>query len=357
MSMSHRRLGRWFLLASGLMAAVFLFRRRPHEEPGPSSAAAHAPPAQLHRPPPVFAAQPAPLPVNPSRDNMEDFLERIAGPGVNPGPGRKYMERYHGRSGRLSHSAAIERSARARSAGKDLTVELWVTPVPVEAGAPLVVHARLENPRPELLSVSRIAVTALDGPEAKVLFTAPMRPDPAAPMEYVATLEAPRSLRSREDSQNEVPVPTTVTAVLEVTGLSAGEPFERRVSTGFTVQKMEASIVDGSVTLDRNGEGVVVRFQIQVRRPGTYFSQAELWTSGAGGRPIAFGRERLVGLGAGTHAVELLFGGEVIKDSGADGPYVIKELSLMQVDTIPPHQAPAIAVVRETPPWLASSFQ
>jgi hypothetical protein len=76
----------------------------------------------------------------------------------------------------------------------------------------------------------------------------------------------------------------------------------------------------------------------------------------AGDRPVAFARERLPNLTAGRHEITLLFGGQIIHDSGVDGPYVVRNLRWQQVDTHPPHEDSPTESLPATAAWKASEF-
>ena len=51
---------------------------------------------------------------------------------------------------------------------------------------------------------------------------------------------------------------------------------------------------------------------------------------------------------AGPHDIELTFGGQIIAESGVDGPYTIRSAHLDDVGTIPPHQGEPVAVLAST---------
>jgi hypothetical protein len=95
---------------------------------------------------------------------------------------------------------------------------------------------------------------------------------------------------------------------------------------------------------------------MHVEEKGAYFVMAELWGGQDGITPIAFGRERLGDVPTGDRKTTLLFGGQVIRDSGVDGPYVVRNVTLSRVSTLPPHQAEPIASLPSTPPFRANDF-
>ena len=51
----------------------------------------------------------------------------------------------------------------------------------------------------------------------------------------------------------------------------------------------------------------------------------------------------------------LTFGGQIILNRGIDGPYTVRNVTLQQVDTVPPHRVPSPPPLT-TPPYLATEF-
>jgi hypothetical protein len=94
---------------------------------------------------------------------------------------------------------------------------------------------------------------------------------------------------------------------------------------------------------------------VTVERPGRYWAGGQLWGGDGGNTPIAFSQHPLGFLPAGVHRVELLFGGQIIRDGAIDGPYVIRNIHLNQVDSLPPQQAQVVSEAT-TPPFRASEF-
>lgn len=286
---------------------------------------------------------------------MEAFLEKRLWPGVDPGPGRKYMDLYHGRSGRLSPGHVAEDLSRGRSGQGDPWLDIWITPWPAEIGQRIEVHSQMRALDPASVVASGAVVTLVDDEQGRVISTVHLESQ-GITRELTASFTAPLPPANVVKSDGTF-TPRAVTARVVARGTISGRAFARSAEVVFFVQKMAARIVESSCRLERPHGDIVLRFDIQVRRPGTYYAEAEIWSTGENARAIAFGRERMVGLSQGTHSVELLFGGLVLRDTGIDGPYAIRNLELMQVDTLPPHQSPVIRVVAETPAWLASTFQ
>ena len=144
--------------------------------------------------------------------------------------------------------------------------------------------------------------------------------------------------------------------VVRARGEFAGEPFERVAGGVFLVQSAGAALDPRSLTVDRRNGDLELRAKLKADREGTYFVSAELWGDSDGNKPIAFARERIGHLTAGDHDLNLLFGGQVIRDSGIDGPYVVRNVRLLQVDSLPPHEAVTIDVLPKTRDYRAQDF-
>lgn len=139
-------------------------------------------------------------------------------------------------------------------------------------------------------------------------------------------------------------------------GSYGGREFERQVRGMFQIHAPGGHVDPKTAAVEKKGGDLFVRFRAQVERQGAYWAYAELWGGPEGGSPIAFGRQRWDKLDPGQHNLSLLFGGQVIRDSKMDGPYVVRNLKLMQVDTVPPHEQDPIPALPATPAWRASDF-
>ena len=51
-----------------------------------------------------------------------------------------------------------------------------------------------------------------------------------------------------------------------------------------------------------------------------------------------------------------MFGGNIIRDSGVDGPYVVRNVRVRQISEFPFAEAEPVAVLLTTPNWNASAF-
>ena len=162
--------------------------------------------------------------------------------------------------------------------------------------------------------------------------------------------------RRRAGTGVRTPPPQAVRYLVRVRGTLAGEPFERSAGGIFYLHQPGGRLLPDGLNVQRVGGDLVLNAEAVIQRPGSYWAYAELWGED-GQRPVAFARERLANLSAGRHAIRLLFGGLVIRDSRVDGPYVVRNLRFQQVDTHPPHEATTPDErLLPTPPWKATDF-
>lgn len=84
-----------------------------------------------------------------------------------------------------------------------------------------------------------------------------------------------------------------------------------------------------------------------------FFSVQTMGTVGYG---AMYPESRLERQEPGKQALSLLFGGSIINSSSVDGPYVVRNVRLKQVDTHPAHEADPIAQLPPTPSWEAGGF-
>ena len=329
---SRRRLGAVLAASSLLLLGGALWLGR---KPNVPQVAAVAPATDVRPSVPTFAE------TSPSEPTV------AAKPEGDEGPGRDWLERYQGRSGRLQHAEPPERRygpVEAESRGDAPTLVVWASPDRVEAGQPLSLTAFV---REEGAVIERI--------EGR--WMAPG--GPAQPFAW-----APRSERSWQASiptsalpkgRNGEPSPPMQLMVgARVEGTYEGRRFVRQVSTDVFVQHSGARVDPASAKVARRGDDLGLDVAVDVTLPGRYFVSAELW--GPDG-PIAFARQQLGEVKPGRLDVSLLFGGAVIRSSGQDGPYRVRNLELITVDTIPPHRAPPVGEVATTPSFAAADFR
>lgn len=264
---------------------------------------------------------------------------------VDNGPGRRYLERYAGQSGRLPQGMPpADRYAPKKMTFSRVPLTIWADDDTLDPGDRATIHVEADENVEIAEAVAtftgqhgtrRAAMRAAGTREVRVEFV-------AQPADYEGA-ERPGQ-------------PLSVDAVAQVTYVEKGERKTALVSTMLFLQKSGARIVAGSQRIERSGEGnAVLSFEVDVSVAGRYHAAAELWAV-ASERSIAFGRNHLGELTPGRHRVSLLFGGAVIRDSQLDGPYAVRSLELNRVDTIPPHTAQPIAEVLRTPGWRAADF-
>jgi hypothetical protein len=320
----RRRLAVVLAAALALAAAALLpaaLRRRDAAPPEPPGARANSPAPAA---PPRFVSPPAPAP-----------------------PRAEHVARYDGRSGRLPRAEAPgERYAptRARSPAAGPTLVAWPERDRALAGAPVRIFARVPDEETAVDGVS-VALRAPGGGGVEIS----MRPA-AAPGTFVAQIATPPLA---PDARGAFPPPREIDALVVARGRQGGVPFERAVVVTILAQRSGAEVAAGSPRVERRGGDLELRFDAEVERPGDYFAYAELW--GEAG-PIAFARRRLPGLAPGRAPVVLTFGGAILRESGVSGPYRVRSLELLAVDTIPPHRSRPIEEVATTPAWPSSEF-
>jgi hypothetical protein len=369
---SRRRSTRWLIsiLAAAALAGggwCLVARWAPRPAAGVRTTEVHTDRAQRT---PAPRWQPGTLPggreqLPPARKPEGAFVPRASdqprAPDDGPGP---YIRRYGGRTGRLAANRTpgpVEVKVEVTSTGKQPELLVWLPTLRVgETGT--TIHARLrpapdDRPRP----VAEIAVvegaeqipgrfrvmSALDGQAGGdgAEFESRYVPERQPPLKQAGAFTPP---------------PRAIRYLVRVRGQLGGEPFERTAGGIFYLHRPGGQLAPDQLRVARDGGDLVVTTDAVIERPGTYWAYAELWgqgNSGAGEQPVAFARERLPNLPAGRHPVRLLFGGLVIRDSGVDGPYVVRNLRFQQVDTHPPHESPPRAALPPTPGWKAAEFR
>jgi len=145
--------------------------------------------------------------------------------------------------------------------------------------------------------------------------------------------------------------------LVQAVGTFGGQPFQRIVTGSFGVHTPPGAIDPASLRVEREGGDLVLRFVAVVERDAAFWGYAELWGGDEARVPIAFARDQFPGLVAGRHDVVLRFGGQIIRDTGADGPFVVRNVKWMQVDAVPPQETEPIPELPPTPAWSASEFE
>jgi hypothetical protein len=277
-------------------------------------------------------------------------------PAASTGPGRHFA-RYGGRSGQLPATMKLADrlpTARVDSAERNPTLQVWLPSLRVSARGTTIRARLLDDPAtPAVISSPLIAIA----------------PDDDTPTTFVAMAAAPTGTASAPEYEKSfVPPAPPATATVApprqfryqvlVRGVRDGQAFERRAGGLFFVHDPRATLDPTATTVTRDAGDLVVRAPLQIDRAGTYFVHAELWggPDGAGQQAIAFARDRLVGVSPGPRTVELRFGGAIIADSHVDGPYVVRNLRLQQVDTHPAQEGDPVPALPPTPAWPARDF-
>jgi hypothetical protein len=287
---------------------------------------------------------------------VPSFVGSSGGAGVpggdlgGPGP---HFAHYEGRSGRLaagvSPGAAEEPATRFGAPGDDPALEVWVPSIRVlPRGTSVFARLTSRGGEPLVVSAARVGYAAnhRELPVPVETMTAVKQARDSVELEHHFT--PPTEAAQTGDSGRRTPPPRFFRYQITVTGTRAGVPFERRAGGIFYVHDPGARLLAATAELAPEGGDLRLRIKAAVARAGTYFVYAELW--GGPGRaelPVAFARERLAGLTPGEQMLELRFGGRIIHDSAINGPYVVRNLRLQQVDTHPAHEDDPIA---ELPP-------
>jgi hypothetical protein len=300
---------------------------------------------------PGEAARPGPNPGQPGTGSFPVKPEDRPIASAGPGP---HILRYGGRSGQLPPGALARAESIVRSASIDKQPELlvWIPALRVSP-AGTTVFARLQAQADDLRDLAVEIATSADQ-------TAPTRfsqmKQTGGVLEWSARyLPAPGP--GRMGTGVHTPPPLAIRYLVRASGRFAGVPFTRTAGGLFYLHRPGGRLQAARTEVTRREGDLVVTTSAVIERPGTYWAYAELWGGIDGNRPIAFARERLTDLRTGRHKVELRFGGLIVRDSGVDGPYLIRNLQFKQVDTHPPHEADPVAALPATPPWPATDFR
>ena len=262
----------------------------------------------------------------------------------DPGPGEEIL-RYDGRSGRLSPNASpdgTEITTKVASSGPAPTLIVWVPSLRVQAGAEVVIKAAIvDEAGAPVAPASIVASIALHGspPGAEL----PLHPVEAPDHQFELRLRAPAE-------------PGMFDYVVLARGELEGERFQRAAAGTFQVNAAGARIEAKDARVERRAGDLALTVPAYIDRPGTYWMYAELWGGEDGTRPIAFARQRFEGIAAGARPLTIAFGGAIIRHSGIDGPYLVRNLRFQQVDSFPPQEQEPIASLAPTQPWQATDF-
>lgn len=271
---------------------------------------------------------------------------------------RDYLTLYEGKSGLLGTSARKDATATGiQLTSADAVPTLTVTTprtfyLATDAAEFRATLDRLD--KVDDLSLT-LEIAPFGAPDRT--FTMPLRPRASATGQYDAHVPLEQAAFA-PTSFNAAGVPRLLDVQFRITarGTRLGHPFVRTVASSFNVNRPGAALVEGAPRVRREAGDVLLDVSIDVKKAGTYWTYAELWSATGEGRAIAFGRQHLGRLAPGVHKVTLLFGGAIIHDVGIDGPYVVRNVQLSQVDEPPPHTARIIKELPATPAWRAREF-
>lgn len=284
-------------------------------------------------------------------------LEELPPTIVDPGPG-EYLRFYGGRSGALSPHARpswANVTTQMRSRHPDPpSVVAWTPTIRVQSGQAVPFLALLRTPEGRHRA-QRVTLTLWDEAEAGERQVAEMTyvpGDEESPHDYEALYTADADQWPEPGNGR----PVELNWLIRAEGTYEGEPYARDAGGVLTIHSPAGMLRAETIEVAKTNEGFVLRAQAVIEEQGTYWAYAEAWGGHDGDRPIAFGRLRRENLEPGTHTFELLFGGAIVADRGIDGPYAIRNLRFMRVDTVPPQEQEPIDPAATTPPWTAASF-
>lgn len=240
---------------------------------------------------------------------------------VDRGPGRDFLERYGGRSGRLSALATPAWATPVTPNWSDdpepPRLVAWVPSVRVLAGSAMpirvvlrdpsgpVTPARLEvilHPAGRAEPVQRLALAPPTTPSDEVDFEAAFEADPSA---WPATATGE---------------PLALSWLVVAEGSYAGEPYERRAGGLLFVHEPGGTLRPETVRFARTREGIELRVDATIETEGDYWAYADLWGGLEADAPIAFGQLRMEGLRPGPTTLRLLFGGAILAEAASTAP-------------------------------------
>lgn len=274
----------------------------------------------------------------------------------DPGPGAEHIARYEGRSGRLSPHADLHgtrSTTPVRSHMAAPNVIAWVPTIAAVLGEEVPLLAVVVGNDDEPIEPSSIEATFFRDEPSDGVTIAMARAAGGAHHQweaaYVGTAEA--------HPPGEDGAPPMARWLVRARGRYGGDEYSRSASGSFTLSSPGARLEVERAAAAREGDDLVVRVPVRIAQPGAYHGYAELWGGPEAATPIAFARDRVEYALAGTDVFVFLFGGAVIRERGEGGPYVVRNMRFMQVDSIPPHEQPPVEVVLTTPAWPASDFR
>jgi len=174
-------------------------------------------------------------------------------------------------------------------------------------------------------------------------------PGPEQPMHPAATA-GQFELRLRTPVR-----PETFGWAVRARGALEGQCFDRVAAGAFQAQA--GGRIDASAArVERRKGDLELTVPAEIRQPGSYGIYAELWGGVAGTRPIAFARQQFEDLSAGLRPLSLSFAGEIIRHGGIDGPYLVRNVRLHQLEGASRDEQDPIPSLPPTVAYRATDF-
>jgi hypothetical protein len=218
-----------------------------------------------------------------------------------------------------------------------------VTSEKVPAGREMAISAALLDARGAAVQpASIIAVVAVNG--ALPARERPMQPVAAAGHQF------------------ELRVPVLGRAVtfgwaVRAKGEFEGGLFDRVAAGAFRARRAGGGMDASAARVEKRNGDLELIVPAGIQDPGTYWVYAELWGGAGGTRPIAFARRRFENVCAGARVLSVTFSGAIIRQSGIDGPYLVRNLKVEHGDgEAAPEEEEAVPSLPPTAAYRAAEF-
>ena len=272
--------------------------------------------------------------------------EIMADPEIyHPGPG-PHAERYDHRSGALApHLKPSDATVTTvlESDGPAPKLAVWVPNFRVSASQPAVIHALVVGADGKAVEPEQISVTIVEAGTGVAHQGVMVATNGRA--EYVHSFEPPPPKQGLASYSY---------AVFALVRVASGETEVRTAVGNFQVHRAVADVDTARISINSSRGSIVVDLPVVIAQAGSYTFYAELWAEGDA--PVCFALEPAKELGVGRHVVELLFGGNIIRDRGLDGPYAIRNLRVRNIASYPFEEADPVELLGMTPAWKAATF-
>lgn len=215
---------------------------------------------------------------------------------------------------------------------------------------PLLLHAFLTNDGKKKLPLTDAkAYLTIGGMNGRVLATAPFRDDgstgdKAGDGIYTASFAFPSAERKR--------IPGNFTVVIKAT-TDAGEISATNMFNVGTLGIRHTGTFRDKALTDSKGKHLGIEIDFDVTEAGTFHVQGSLYDSG--GKAIGWAQTRKQ-LGAGRQVVTIRFYGKMFCDSGANGPYTLRNFAYMNVAKMPGPRSDNLTNVHTTGEYKAKEF-